>query len=148
MKRGRHAWAFVLAGATFGCAIPREGANTPTSAGLSPTEVIDPNGYGDGAPPPILRELFRASEEVRASRKPEVIPPKRACLCLSGGGSFGSFSAGVLCGWTETGQRPDFDVVTGVSTGALVGVLAFLGPEFDAELKRVYTSLGNQEIYA
>src|SRR5262245_5120193 len=37
-------------------------------------------------------------------------------LALSGGGSIGAFGAGFLCGWTAAGTRPDFKVVTGVST--------------------------------
>ena len=44
----------------------------------------------------------------------------RNVLCLSGGGSYGAFSAGVMYGWTQAGTRPTFDVVTGVSTGALL----------------------------
>ena len=69
-------------------------------------------------------------------------------LVLSGGGAYGAYSAGVLAGWTETGTRPDFDVVTGVSTGALVGTLAFLGPEYDPFLKRFYTSVTDKDVYA
>jgi len=40
-------------------------------------------------------------------------------LAISGGGADGSFGAGLLCGWTVYGDRPVFQVVTGVSTGAL-----------------------------
>jgi predicted acylesterase/phospholipase RssA len=69
-------------------------------------------------------------------------------LVLSGGGAYGAFSAGVLAGWTESGTRPSFDVVTGVSTGALVATLAFLGPEFDPFLKRFYTTVTDKDVYA
>jgi len=51
-------------------------------------------------------------------------------LALSGGGADGAFGAGVLRGWTESGNRPRFDIVTGVSTGALMSVFAFLGPRY------------------
>lgn len=60
-------------------------------------------------------------------------------LALSGGGEDGAFGAGALAGWSATGQRPDFDIVTGVSTGALIAPFAFLGPESDADLRRVFT---------
>ncbi|HEX3147906.1 MAG TPA: patatin-like phospholipase family protein [Gemmataceae bacterium] len=69
-------------------------------------------------------------------------------LVLSGGGAYGAYSAGVLAGWTETGTRPDFDVVTGVSTGALVATMAFLGPEKDPYLKRFYTKVTDKDVYA
>ncbi len=57
-------------------------------------------------------------------------------LVLSGGGMKGAFPAGLLQGWTESGTRPQFDVVTGVSVGALIAPFAFLGPEYDAALGR------------
>lgn len=68
-------------------------------------------------------------------------------LALSGGGSNGAFGAGVLKGWTKTGKRPQFDIVTGVSTGALIATLAFLGPEYDDTLENFYTQTDDTEIY-
>jgi hypothetical protein len=65
---------------------------------------------------------------------------------LSGGGMNGAFTAGVLKGWTASGARPRFDVVTGISTGALIAPFAFLGPEYDAELERLYTSVRRENI--
>ncbi|ESQ85755.1 hypothetical protein AEAC466_00860 [Asticcacaulis sp. AC466] len=61
-------------------------------------------------------------------------------LALSGGGADGAFGAGVLVGWTKKGDRPDFQVVTGVSTGALIAPFAFLGPDYDPQLREAYTS--------
>lgn len=92
-------------------------------------------------------ELLRFAEKTRAARKPEVLPPRRTVLVISGGGAFGAYPAGVLCGWTESGARPEFDVVTGVSTGALIACYAFMGPTFDADLKRNYTTVSNDDIY-
>ncbi|MGL6074377.1 MAG: patatin-like phospholipase family protein [Fimbriiglobus sp.] len=68
-------------------------------------------------------------------------------LALSGGGSFGAFSAGVLCGWTAQGTRPIFDVVTGISTGALIAPYAFLGCDYDDEVKKFYTTLEKRDLY-
>ncbi|MBF0665944.1 MAG: patatin-like phospholipase family protein [Brevundimonas sp.] len=62
----------------------------------------------------------------------------RSILALSGGGANGAYGAGVLVGWTERGARPEFSVVTGVSTGALAAPFAFLGPEWDDELREAY----------
>ncbi|MFY7853808.1 MAG: patatin-like phospholipase family protein, partial [Brevundimonas sp.] len=60
-------------------------------------------------------------------------------LTLSGGGSNGAFTAGLMRGWTESGNRPDFEVVTGVSTGALAAPFVFLGSDWDDELEEAYT---------
>ena len=62
-----------------------------------------------------------------------------AILALSGGGGAGAFGAGLLSGWTQAGTRPDFKVVTGISTGSLLATFAFLGPEYDDELTEVFT---------
>ncbi|WP_443189706.1 patatin-like phospholipase family protein [Methylobacterium sp. Leaf99] len=63
-----------------------------------------------------------------------------AYLALSGGGGDGAYGAGILNGWTESGKRPEFSLVSGVSTGALIAPFAFVGPEYDAVLKDIYTS--------
>jgi len=63
-----------------------------------------------------------------------------ALLALSGGGADGAFGAGILNGWSETKQRPEFTIVSGVSTGALIAPFAFLGPAYDAVLREMYTS--------
>ncbi|MCX2983429.1 patatin [Halieaceae bacterium IMCC14734] len=67
-------------------------------------------------------------------------------LAISGGGSKGAYGAGVLVGWTEMGTRPQFAIVTGVSTGALIAPFAFLGPEYDQQLKEAYTTLGTDSV--
>jgi predicted acylesterase/phospholipase RssA len=61
-------------------------------------------------------------------------------LALSGGGGDGAYGAGVLSGWTASGTRPTFSVVSGVSTGALIAPFAFLGSGYDASLRAIYTS--------
>ncbi len=61
-------------------------------------------------------------------------------LMISGGGAGGAFSAGVLSAWTKTGKRPRFDIVSGVSTGALIAPFAFLGSSYDDLIAHLYTS--------
>lgn len=61
-------------------------------------------------------------------------------LALSGGGADGAFGAGLLKGLAETGRRPDFTIVSGVSTGALMAPFVFLGPAYDVTLEHLYTS--------
>ncbi len=67
-------------------------------------------------------------------------------LLLSGGGSDGAYGAGLLNGWTARGDRPEFWVVTGISTGALIAPFVFAGPEFDGELERFYTNTRTEDL--
>ena len=76
------------------------------------------------------------AQRLRAVRSGEPL----SILALSGGGSFGAFGAGALVGLSRSGSRPQFAVVTGISTGALIAPYAFLGPAWDARLRDVYTS--------
>jgi hypothetical protein len=69
-------------------------------------------------------------------------------LMLSGGGQNGAFGAGVLKGWQESGTRPKFDAVTGISTGALIATFAFLGePQDDEALAAIYTGIDQADVY-
>ena len=67
-------------------------------------------------------------------------------LAISGGGANGAYGAGLLYGWSETGERPEFSMVTGISTGALSAPFAFLGSDYDEKLKEVYTTLTTKDI--
>lgn len=80
-----------------------------------------------------LKERF--AEDVAAGQT-----PKLNYLALSGGGQYGAFSAGILTNWTDTGTRPVFDAVSGISTGAIIAPFAFLGSEYDHILEEVYTN--------
>jgi predicted acylesterase/phospholipase RssA len=69
-------------------------------------------------------------------------------LSISGGGQNGAFGAGFLNGWRESGRRPEFDIVGGVSTGALLATHALLGTEADdAMLEEMYTQVTRDDIY-
>jgi hypothetical protein len=68
-------------------------------------------------------------------------------LVLSGGGKYGAYTAGVLCGWTAHGTRPPFDVVTGISSGALTAVYAFLGPKYDQQMAAAYTAIRPTDLF-
>jgi hypothetical protein len=61
-------------------------------------------------------------------------------LALSGGADDGAFGAGLLTGWSKRGDRPRFEVVTGVSAGALIAPYAYLGPRYDAQLAELWNN--------
>lgn len=68
-------------------------------------------------------------------------------LALSGGGDDGAFGAGLLVGWSKQGSRPAFNLVTGISTGALIAPFAYLGKDYDPLLQQVYTSIQPKDVY-
>ena len=73
--------------------------------------------------------------------------PPAYFLAVSGGGDNGAYGAGFLNGWSASGTRPEFKVVTGISTGALIAPFAFLGPKYDYVLRRVYTETSQKDIF-
>jgi hypothetical protein len=125
MTFSRPCFAMLLSALLLGaCATitrPHDGLAPPGSA----LHMVDPRV--DAA---TLTEDF--TRRLEATDKPLTL------LSLSGGGANGAYGAGVIVGWTKAGQRPEFSVVTGVSTGALAAPFVFLGPEWDDELETAY----------
>jgi predicted acylesterase/phospholipase RssA len=87
---------------------------------------------------------YTREAELHSGRRTR-LPPANF-LAISGGGENGAFGAGLLVGWTEAGTRPEFKLVTGVSTGALIAPFAFLGPAHDQQLKAVYTTIDQEDV--
>ncbi|MDD5583856.1 MAG: patatin-like phospholipase family protein [Candidatus Omnitrophica bacterium] len=67
-------------------------------------------------------------------------------LAISGGGANGAYGAGVVSGWSKSGTRPEFKIVTGISTGAIIAPFAFLGSKYDDTLKEFYTKYSTKDI--
>jgi Patatin-like phospholipase len=105
--------------------------------------------WGD-RPSLILRKSLAESwqqELLYEKENPDKGRSKQDVLVLSGGSDNGAFGAGLLCGWTEHGDRPVFKVVTGFSTGALLSIPAFLGSEYDELLKTLFTTVSAKDIF-
>lgn len=111
--------------------------------------------YIEGQDPATFRADFEERIEnerhFRNAAPNDTLPPSHL-LALSGGGDDGAFGAGFLCGWSERQgsegmHRPDFALVTGISTGALIAPFAFLGPNYDDKLKEVYTTNSPEHIF-
>jgi len=98
----------------------------------------------------IVAEALASLEKEQLARKRDgqtgPLPPV-AYLAISGGGDKGAFGAGLLSGWTARGDRPEFKVVTGISTGGLIAPFAFLGSDYDDPLSQVYTSVTQKDIF-
>jgi predicted acylesterase/phospholipase RssA len=84
------------------------------------------------------------SEDDYARAVPSQLGP---WLALSTGAEDGAYGAGFLNGWTASGQRPEFSVVTGVSSGAIIAIYAFAGPKYDDILRKAYTSVRAADIF-
>ena len=85
--------------------------------------------------------LAALERQRRAEGLPADALPEAQLLAVSGGGEDGAFGAGLLCGWSDYGNRPAFELVTGVSTGALTAPFAYLGSSYDPQLRTVYTDM-------
>lgn len=106
--------------------------------------------WGDSDPAGV--ERFLRTEEASASAEWKARIASGATiqsniLVLSGGADDGAFGAGLLVGWGKTGKRPEFDLVTGISAGALIAPLIFVGAEFDDRLATVFTTHDSGELY-
>lgn len=102
--------------------------------------------WGDGSPG-AAAAFVRSEQKALRARNVTRGPTTSHLLALSGGGSNGAFGAGLLIGWGERGDRPVFDLVTGISAGSLLAPFAFLGREYDRELAAVFVKYGEEDFY-
>ena len=128
--------------------LPRDPVPPALADNAAVIEGVQVRYWGDRAPENIDALAAEKWAQVRAMR-PNLLKkarPQINFLAVSGGGSDGAFGAGLLVGWTARGDRPEFDIVTGISTGALTAPFAFLGPRYDQALKAVYTTYSTDQL--
>ena len=141
-----------LATALFGCASLERLPNVPLSEvhQVSVLGITDARFYPDRAANEIealfLKVYARQLKAAGKPAKPVSLPPAHF-LVISGGGENGAFGAGLLVGWSERGDRPQFNLVTGISTGALTAPFAYLGREYDLTLRDIYTQIGANDVF-
>lgn len=140
------------------CSHPARGPAVPRAdtARAQPLGIPNARFFADGDPGPIVEEVMaagmrevevmRADGRLKGDQLPTKMPPV-TFLAVSGGGDNGAFGAGLLKGWSQTGTRPEFKLVTGVSTGALIAPFAFLGSTYDDALREVYTTMTPERIF-
>lgn len=151
-RRGlfRLAAASALAAGLPGCALPERGPPVPIGWTGEATVLGIPNErfFPTMGAAPLEAEFLAALDRQRRARGLPTLAdmPQLQLLAVSGGGENGAFGAGLLCGWTEQGARPTFDLVTGISTGALTAPFAFLGSDYDSQLRAVYTETAPSQI--
>lgn len=144
-------WYGAVGLSLAGCAsaMPRDPVTPEFEDKVSVMGNVQVRYWGDRAPENMAALSAEKWAQVRSAR-PALLKaggrPQISLLAISGGGSDGAFGAGLLVGWTARGNRPEFDIVTGVSTGALTAPFAFLGPRYDPALKDVYTNYSTDQL--
>ncbi|MBR0672070.1 patatin-like phospholipase family protein [Neoroseomonas soli] len=142
--------AFLALLALAGCGSIRRLDPPPVAVSESEPVLGIPNArlWLDSGGDALLREGRLMQERQVALLPPGrrgALPPANF-LALSGGGDNGAFGAGLLVGWTQSGQRPSFDLVTGISAGALIAPFAFLGPDYDPQVREVFTEVAPRDL--
>lgn len=148
---GRSAAATLALLVVVGCGTPQRLPAVPSSQ-TSQAQIPGMPGVRYTAPDGLQGLTQDMLETVAAERRTRErsgatgpLPPVDF-LAISGGGDAGAFAAGLLNGWTSAGNRPEFKLVTGVSTGALIAPFAFLGPKYDALLREFYTGVTPEDV--
>ena len=122
--------------ALVGCALPRRDAPPTLFSAATPVDFPAGVRFLSADRTSVEAKSSTALQRLRASSKDGML----RALVLSGGGAGGAFGAGALVGLSRRQERPQYDVVTGVSTGALIAPFAFLGSDWDSQLTEAFTS--------
>ena len=139
-------WHVALLGLIFSIVLLTGGCATISPRNVLPqasASQIDLEGFhnirfwGD-APAPAFETIVTA----------DAPSPVLNFLAISGGAEDGAFGAGLLVGWGDAGTRPTFDLVTGVSSGALIAPFVFLGRERDSQLRDIFTKYSRKDIFS
>ncbi|WP_234710111.1 patatin-like phospholipase family protein [Sinorhizobium medicae] len=153
ISRSAKVMIIVLTGASvFGCTSDISRKALPEAEVVHAHALVAPSRtdptiriWGDEKPK-WFEELIGAPPSALKRRFPGIFGRPHAYLALSGGGQNGAYGAGLLNGWTAAGNRPEFTMVTGISTGSLIAPFAFLGPDYDDELTEVYTKYSTKDL--
>ena len=142
-------YLLVVLSALFlsGCGTSPREHTAPSAELYSRAEVFgfqDIRYWGD-EPTPYLDDAIEKLKDAFAGNP--ALREHIDILALSGGAEDGAYGVGFLKGWTERGDRPEFLMVTGISTGALIAPFAFLGPQHDDSIKRFYTKTSRRDIF-
>ena len=122
-------------------AVPEEYSDIARIPGIPDARI-----WGDKPPVLIEQWLKESSDEEFYARYGGISDTPHYYLAMSGGGARGAYGAGILVGWSERGSRPEFTIVSGVSTGAMAAPFAFLGSEYDHVLEEISTSFSTKDV--
>jgi predicted acylesterase/phospholipase RssA len=134
---------------TAGCATlsPRNVLPQAEAAQVEPEGFHNIRFWGDASARDIQAIMTADAPKTGARLSSGVERRVANLLAISGGAEDGAFGAGLLVGWSDAGTRPEFDLVTGVSSGALIAPFAFLGRDYDGQLREIFTKYGRKDIF-
>lgn len=139
----------TIAVSAIGCALHRNPVPIDRIADAKFSTLPGVRAWGGEVDPDFQKDLVES-----IAQEPDPGVPVRpdgsrgvSALTLSGGGANGAFGAGFLCAWSDAKTRPQFKLVTGISTGALIAPAAFLGADYDDTLREVYTQTSSEQIF-
>jgi predicted acylesterase/phospholipase RssA len=121
--------------ALVGCALPRRDAPPTIFSAATPVDFPADVRFLSTDRASVEANSTAALQRLRTLSEDGTL----RALVLSGGGAGGAFGAGALVGLSRRHERPRYDVVTGVSTGALIAPFAFLGSDWDSQLTEAFT---------
>jgi len=130
-----------------GCASIRHALPVGMSA-VATVDGMDDVRATSGYPSAFMVKDFTGLIATEETKNPFIFKADKtySFLAISGGGGNGAYGAGILNGWSKAGDRPEFKVVTGISTGAIIAPFAFLGSEYDDKLKDFYTKYSTKDL--
>lgn len=144
----RSALVGVLVLALAGCKTQQVRCVPPSLTKYGPlVDLSAPPGEDHAVEHNVIADLIRGMEGRPSDDAAPAAGRQYKILALSGGAVYGAYTAGFLNGWTRAGDRPAFDIVTGVSTGGLIASYAFLGPPYDQELCELYTTINSGDVF-
>jgi hypothetical protein len=135
----------LLAPIMAACAALERQPAVPANLTEQATVLGIPNArfWPDTQGPALVQEAGEAIARERAAQAAAggangPLPPANF-LAVSGGSDNGAFAAGLLVGWSDSGTRPSFKLVTGVSTGSRP-TISSCAPSIPASDRRMSTS--------
>jgi predicted patatin/cPLA2 family phospholipase len=131
----------------FGCATQRHAVPEGLSQFVTVGDMNDIRAMSGAASDYMVKDFIGIIAKYQTD-DPSFFQENKSveCLAISGGGGNGAYGAGLLCGWSKSGARPQFTIVTGISTGAIIAPFAFLGSQYDAKLKEFYTDYSTKDL--
>jgi hypothetical protein len=145
----RYYWLIIIALFISGCATARHSVPFDQLNKVKIYGIENIRTFG-GSPSDSFKKDFVDLLEQEEKREYSFFdwraPRTYYMLAISGGGANGAYGAGLLSGWSRAGTRPEFRVVTGISTGAVIAPFAFLGSGHDATLKEFYTKYSTRDL--
>ncbi|MFC1576349.1 patatin-like phospholipase family protein [Candidatus Omnitrophota bacterium] len=139
---------FLVAVVCFlgGCGSMRHAVPSGLEASAFIPGMREVRAFGDAPDKSFINDLNESFKQESPNEYRKGALTVYPVLLVSGGGANGAYGAGILNGWSESGSRPKFKTVTGVSTGALIAPFAFLGSDYDDKLKDLYTKMSTKDV--